>query len=467
VKKTLITIFLIIAAGNLFAEITIGTSIDMGIIPFQLILNEETDPLYFGGPERESIIMGAGAGRNTSGQGARARIDVRASYEDIVGMRMRLQVRTDGVGVEDYLQAWWKPTPWLQVDGGRFFNDRLRGKLNDLDERMHAYTVRMYDADGIFTRFRTHWAGQAGLMVSFSPPAAENLWFGALLYDLVPFTMASAPGTVYDNNPELITQNSDAWHRIQFAAAYTIPDIGLFRVQYFGAKPFVDIDIVSDEIINDTMTHLASYSIPIFTITGPRIEAAFAYTGVPGLTIDIGAKVPLPFKNWEASPSNIFEKEDESLLDPVYRAYKSGLVWQAPFHAALGLQYQIESFEFAGRVDARFGGSMKGHVTEVFFAPEINVHIWPSLDFSFGRVILNLGYEWFGASYDNNGIIIGDGTPAALNGGYRIGMGLSIQKNILTNCFVKGGVAYKFAGTVNSVREKAVLTVPLYAEFSF
>jgi hypothetical protein len=471
-KKNIFAAALLMAAGCMFtsalyAEVTIGASVDMAIIPFQLILNEDTEPSYFGGPEKESVIMGAGAGRNLSGQGARARIDVRASHDGIIGMRMRLQARTDGVAIEDYLQAWWRPFPWIQIDGGRFFNDRLRGEINDLDERMNAYTVRMYDADGIFTRFRTHWNGQSGLMLSFSPPVMENLWVGAMLYDLMPFTAASAPGTYYNANPDLITRNDEAWRRVQAAVAYTIPNVGLFRAQYFGAKPHVGIHIITDEIINETTTELASYAIPVFNITAPRIEAAFAFTAFPDLMIDVGGKFPLPFKDWERSPSNIFEKEDESLLDPIYRIYRSGLVWQAPYHAALGMRYQREAFQIAGRVDARFGGNMKGHVTEVHFAPEVNFHVWPSWDFSFGRLILNYGYEWIGVSYDNNGNIIGDGTPVAMNGGYRMGTGISLQKNILSNSFIKAGAAYKFGTTVNSVREKAVFTFLLFAEYMF
>jgi hypothetical protein len=466
----LLITFLLTAAGSLYAEITIGASVDMAIIPYQLILNEDTEPVFFGGPEKEEIIMGAGAGRNLSGQGVRARLDVRASHEDLIGMRARIQARTDGVAIEDYLQAWWKPLPWMRVDAGRFLDDRLRGKLNDLDERMNAYTVRMYDADAIFTRFRTHWKGQAGIMLGVTPPGLENLWVGALLYDLSPFTAASMPGTTHDAAPDLITTNDEAWHRVQIAAAYTIPNIGLVRLQYFGAKPFVDIEILTDEVINNTTTTLASYSVPLFKITAPRIEAAFAYTGIPGLTVDIGGKLPLPFDKWETSPPDIFEKEDETLLDPIYRTYREGLVWQAPYQASLGVKYRpsfLEPLEFAGRIDSKFLGYMKGYKTEVHFAPEINIHVWPSWDFSFARLILNFGYEWIGATYDNNKILIGEGTPVALNGGNRVGVGISLQKNFLSNCYVKGGVAWKFAGTVNGIQEKAVLTIPLYVEYTF
>ena len=471
IKKFFTVVLIFMTMGILHAEVTIGASVDMEIIPFQLIFNEgANENRLFGAPEQEELIFGAGAGRYGSGQGIRSRLDARYSHEDIFGLRTRIQARPDGVAIEDYLQAWWNITPWLRMDAGRFFDDRLRGKVNDLDERMNANTVRMYDADAIFSRFRTHrYGGQAGLMISSTP--IDNLFIGALLYDLKPFTASSSSVTdsaMYDAHPDYVTDNADAWRRIQAAAAYTIPNLGLVRVQYLGVKPMVEIKRVSDEVLSDSNQILYSYMFDTFVITAPRIEAAFALTEIPGLLIDIGGKYPLPFKDWNRSPSNIFEKEDEALLDAIYKNYKSGIVWQAPIQASVGFKFSpggFEILEIAGRVDGRFGGSMKGYIDEMHFAPEINAHLWPSVDLSFARLILNFGFEYIGAAYNKNGDIIGMGTAAALDGGYRLGTGISLQRNLHGNSFVKFGIAYKFEGTVNNVKEKAVLTIPLYLEY--
>ena len=467
-KKVFVAL-LFAAAGTIHAEIAMNGLIDMSIVPYQLILNNTTEPAYSGGPEQEAVIMGAGAGRISSSQGPRGRLDLRAFHEDSIGMRMRIQARTDGIGIEDFLQAWWKPLPWLRIDGGRFFDDRLRGKINDLDERMNAYTVRMYDADAIFSRFRTHWTGQAGVMVSLTPPSESlaNLWIGALLYGLNPLSSAGAAGILYDAHPDYVADNSDVFRRIQAAVSYTIPDVGLARVQYFGAKQKVDIKRVSDEWVDDNSTIFYSYLFDTFTITAPRMEAAFAFTGVSGLILDIGGKIPFPFREWTNDTDSIFEKEDEALLDPLYKTYKTGYVWQAPFQVSVGVKYTTGEFEFAGRLDTLFLGSMKGNKTEIYFAPQINMHIWPSYKFSFARLILDFGYEWFGAAYDKNKELIGKGSPVAMNGGNRLGAGISVQKNITAGSFVKGGFAFKFAGTVNGVEEKAVFTIPLCLEYSF
>ena len=459
--KKIFVVLLMVMAGTLYAEISLGVIVDMAITPYQLIINDDDTPRRPGEPELEEIIMGAGAGRFASGQGVRARLDFRASHEDIIGTRVRIQARTDGVAIEDYLQAWWKPTSWLRIDAGRFFDDRFRGKINDLDERMTGYTVRMYDADAIFTRFRTHWSGQAGLMVGLTP--IDNLWVGALLYDLNPFSASSAPGTVFDAHPDYVRDNSDVYNRIQAAAGYTIPGVGLFRVQYFGAKPHVNIRVVTDE----TAVLPSTYRIELFNITAPRVEAAFAFTGVDNLTLDIGGKVPLPFRDWTNSPTNIFEKEDEALLDALYKIYKDNHIWQAPYQASLGLRYKLSDLELTGRVDTKFLGSIKGHNMERHLPTEMNVHLWPSYTFNSNKIIVNFGYEYIGPTYDQNKELIGSGYPRALNGGNRYGIGLSVQRNFFGSSFVKGGVAYKFASEVNGVQERAVLSVPLFLEFSF
>jgi hypothetical protein len=237
-----------------------------------------------------------------------------------------------------------------------------------------------------------------------------------------------------------------------------------------GAKPLVDITQVTDEFLDDNDQIFSSYMFNTFSITAPRIEAAFAFTGVPGLLIDIGGKFPLPFKDWDVGPNNIFEKEDEALMDSICKFYKKGFIWQAPYQASLGMRFTPDSFdqlEIAGRVDAKFLGYLKGYTEEIYFAPEINAHIWPSWNFSACRLILDFGFEYIGATYNKNKELVGKDSPVALNGGYRLGAGISIQKSFTNNSLVKGGVAYKFPGTVNGIKEKAVITVPLYLEFTF
>jgi len=478
-KKVLIALLIVAAAGSLSAEVTVGAQIDMAIVPFQFVINEGADEAneknkgtsFMYAAEQEETVMGAGAGRFASGQGPRARLDLKASYEDEIGMRARIQARTDGIGIEDYLQAWWKPTEWLRVDAGRFFDDRLRGKINDLDERMSAHNVRMYDGDAIFSRFRTHRnGGQAGLMLSFFltdgflSDVEDEFSVGLLLYDLLPFGASPAAGAIFDAHPDYVANNADAYHNVQGAIAWTINDVLQFRAQYLGAKPQVVVTRVTDE----TATTPFTYNFYVFSITGPRIEAAFAFTGVDGLTIDVGGKMPLPFRDWDRPPSNVFEKENEDLLtDTLYRIYKNNYIWQAPYQVSLGLNYTIGNFGIGGRVDAKFGGSVKGTKTEMYFGPEVNCHIWPSYDLGFAKIIADFGFEYIGETVDHEGKIVQDGEPLALNGGNRMGAGLSLQKTFSSNCVLKGGVAWKQGGKVNGIQENTVISVPLFLDWYF
>ncbi|MCL2128339.1 MAG: hypothetical protein FWH38_08795, partial [Treponema sp.] len=110
--KKFFVVMLIASAASLSAEVTVGGLVDMAVVPFQYIRNKDTDPARPGLPGQEGTVIGAGAGRFESGQGPRARLDLRASYNDVIGMRARIQARTDGIGIEDYLQAWWRPADW-------------------------------------------------------------------------------------------------------------------------------------------------------------------------------------------------------------------------------------------------------------------------------------------------------------------------------------------------------------------
>ncbi|MDR0487601.1 MAG: hypothetical protein LBG91_05080 [Treponema sp.] len=468
-KKVLAAALILMAAGTLFAEVTVGGAVDMAIVPFQFILNEDANETRTPfSPEQEEVIFGPGAGRVNSSQGPRARLDLRASYEDVIGMRARIQARTDGIGIEDYLQAWWKPLNWLRIDGGRFFDDRLRGKINDLDERMNAYNVRMYDGDAIFTRFRTHRnGGEAGLLVSAVFDAKiignDELFVGAMMYDLLRLSNTGGPGTLFDAHPDYVANNADAFQNIQAAFGWTVKDLFLFRVQYVGAKPQVAITRQTD----GTATILSTYDFNTYSITAPRIEAAFALTS-PGLIVDIGGKVPLPFKDWTRPVANIFEKEDEGLItDSLYLLYKNNYIWQDSYQVSFGINSTFGDFGIGGRVDTKFGGSVKGTKTEMYFAPELNIHIWPSYNLGFATVIADFGFEYIGATLNEDGKIVQDGNPRPMNGGNRIGAGISLEKKIVNNCLIKGGVAWKNSGKVNGVQEKMVISVPLFVDWTF
>ncbi|MCL2194155.1 MAG: hypothetical protein FWB78_12275 [Treponema sp.] len=445
-----------VAITTLHAQITIGLSADMAAIPFQLIQGVEVE-YPDGTVVRYDPIMGAGLGQIDGTAGPRIRLDMRAVNEDRgLGLRLRLQAQGHtSIGVENFLQAWWSPLEWLRFDIGRFDDDRLRGRIGHDD--MHSFTVLMYDHDAIFNRIRA----RGGLMLSLSP--IEGLLFTALLNGLNPLSLeghnydhpvGSGPGyRPQHHRPYFPTLsfvpwenrfgNGDMWRNMHVAMGYTIPGIGLVRVQYIGVipgSPAVDPD--ADEL-----------DILPGAIIAPRIEAAFAFTGVEGLVLDLGGKVPLPI-------SESFPGITET--------------WQAPFRVSLGVQYRIGNLEIFGRVDTGFGGerSVSGANDEALgslsFAPVVNVHLWPSFDFDAFRLILNAGFEFVG---DTTRTATAPGgtsvTTVVGEGGTRFGMGLSLQRSFLGSFRVRGGVAYRFPTEVNGIQERGVFTIPLFLEYSF
>ena len=441
------------AAVTAHAQITIGVTADMVVVPFQYIQSVDYERPD-GTTGRHDGMMGAGIGRLDGQAGPRIRLDARAVNEEHgLGLRVRLQAQAGfggaaSVGVENFLQAWWAPLDWLRFDAGRFDDDRLRGMVGD--DEMHSFTVLMYDEDALFNRIRA----RSGFMASFTP--VEGLLVTALLDNLNPLVREShyvdAPvGANPGYRPEYHRPgfprlsfvpwdsrfgDGRVWRHVHLAAGYALPGIGTVRVQYIGTIPEAP-SIGADA---------AELDINPRSIAAPRIEAAFAFTGFEGLVVDIGGKVPLPI-------NEVFPDHTET--------------WQAPFRASLGARYALGNLEIAGRVDAGFGGEKREDSGTLSFAPNLNAHLWPSYDFGAFRAILNAGFEWVGQTTRT---ATGGGTTTTSivgDGGMRFGIGLSVQSIILGRFMVRGGLAYRFPSEVNGIQERGVFTVPLFLDFSF
>jgi hypothetical protein len=493
--------FLMMAAGlagnGIFAEVTVGGIVDTAVVPYQWVHKAET--VSNENFDETPDLMGAGAGRDGTGNGARARLDVRGEGGGIAGFRFRIEASTESLSsaetasspltIEDYLQVWWKPLPFLRVDAGRFHDTRMRGKIGD-DSTFASWTVAMYAGDEIFSRFSTHWTGEAGLMLSAGGKGAElpvvpGLHLAALLYGLEPFTQ-DGQGNVWSalygehkGYVSTVTSAREVFQNVQAAAAYEVPlptgtgDNLHIRAQYFGARPGVAFQRLTDEYVSLSNNLTKTYDFYTFSLTASKVEAAVgAELFGSSLTIDAGAKIPLAFKNWTRVRENIYTAENELTCPTdwaVYSAYKNGFVWQAPYQVSFAARYDYKNWGISVpvRVDARFGGQIRGSVNEYNMGHEINVHFWPSYDFGIAKVGIDAGFETIGESTDKDGNLIGAGTPRAQDGGMRIGFGLWIEKEVFEKCVVKGGAAYRLGGKVNGAPEAAVLTVPLFAEFQF
>ncbi|MDR1174916.1 MAG: hypothetical protein LBK83_05540 [Treponema sp.] len=477
-KKALVVLLILAVAGGLFAqEFSLSGKVDAWLIPFQYI-NRDGDSL-----------IGAGLGRdNNGGNGLRGRLFGEAKT-DTLGLRIQLQfypagasgtsvlssveydntllpdpLTTESTTIENFVQfddfvgVWWKPIDWFQLDVGKFVSDPLRGKIGD-GSWMDGVTVMSYDGDEIFSRFKSNGlnngaSGNAGVLASFT---LGDLFIGALVPNLKAFGpgdyegFAGGKGNVYEtvNYADGLSEAGRVYERIQVAVGYTIPDIGLVRAQYVGA--------------NSSVTQAAATGA--YTIAAPRIEAAFAFTAVEGLTLDIGGKVPLPIKASSQKSWNTTDLE--------WKKVPGDWEAQAPYQVSVGVSYVLDALTINGRVDTKFAGSYDTGAPNsdpVKFGPEVNFHLFPTYDLGIMVVGLDFGLAWYGETTEDGDAIFlparAGGVAREADGGVRVGGGLYAQKS-WGDCTIRGGLAVKAGTEVNGVKEDAIFTIPIVFEYSF
>ncbi|MDR2632116.1 MAG: hypothetical protein LBC51_00645 [Treponema sp.] len=471
-KKLIVLLaVLMVLAGAVFAEVTVSGKVDTVVMPLQVIAPKEGDPL-----------IGAAVGRNGSTDATRARIGIVAGTEN-VGINFMVQFNpnlgaADRIGLDDFAEVWWKPISPLKIEAGKFVNDTLRGKIGD--DNWNKYTMPMKDADGIFSRFKsTNWAGgdvsEVGFMLGITP--IEPLFIGVSvpsvdqLVSATPDRTKSYPYYEKENNTWKAKQTTTGnvlttYEKIQAGLGFTIENIGLIRAQYVGASYIFDMK---------TFNAGTFWQDPLKV---RRIEAAFAFTGMQGLVIDLGGKIPLGFKTYE-----ITDFEIESATDPIYTIDNSttptptvkvtpgtlaetgrvliedDTTYQAPYQISLGAGFTADALDIKGRVDALVGGNAKTDNWEYNLGPQINVHLWPSYNLGFATAGLDVGFNFIGDSE------VKSGTTTTTKGGYQFGIGAWLKKTYGASS-IKGGLALSL-GEVNEVKQSTVFSIPIIFDYSF
>ncbi|MDR1302699.1 MAG: hypothetical protein LBK43_09570, partial [Treponema sp.] len=187
-----------------------------------------------------------------------------------------------------------------------------------------------------------------------------------------------------------------------------------------------------------------------------RIEAAFAYTGMAGLVIDVGVKVPLSFNTYEVTgaPGLATGTDRVKIID-------GDTTFQAPFQVSLGAGYTADALDIKGRVDAQFGGSAKEDNREYKLGPEISAHLWPSYNLGFATAGLDVGFNFYG---DDTLEVTGQDDKTT-KGGYQFGIGAWLKKSI-GSCSIKGGLGLSLSER-NEVKQPTVFSVPIIFDYSF
>jgi hypothetical protein len=147
---------------------------------------------------------------------------------------------------------WVKPFKWLKFQGGYFADFTLAGKVFFSPFYLHPYVTDTLGPDHIFTSLGFN-TDRPNISMSLTP--VENLFVGVSMPVLHQLFIMNG------GSPQPGDSATEDYKKIQTAAGYIIGDIGHLRAQYVG--------------VNET------------------IEAAFAFTMVKGLVVDIGAKIPV------------------------------------------------------------------------------------------------------------------------------------------------------------------------------
>ncbi|MHB9293868.1 hypothetical protein Holit_02987 [Hollandina sp. SP2] len=418
---------LVILAGTGFAQLTVKGEANVALAPLVFVDNDSGDD-----------NTGTAFGRNGNNQ-SETKLYITGEAEK-VGFRFDWAVTVDKSAptlmLGDFAEVWIKPIDALRIDAGRFNVDTLRGKIGD--GGLKNYTVNSGGADDIFTRFK----GENALTLSLTP--IQGLFVGVQLNKLVQWKSESktTPNHAISSSYWKTDGTTDGYQNIQIAAGYEIAGVGLARIQFIGAEPLLTMKTKEPEATPKEYTDVINAS------AYHKIEGAFAYTGMSGLILDVGAKIPLAFKEYKSDGNT----------------QKIGN-YQAPFQASLGVQYGSGALTVPVRVDAKFAGITDDTedddadaVSEPFI---LNAHLWPSYKVLENTTVgIDFGLEFIGETAK-------DGEKVEnKDGGMRIGFGAWLEQSYGPGS-VKVGLAYRLAGEVDKTKEPGVFTIPVIFKAAF
>jgi len=244
-KKLLVVLLALLTVGALFAEgagITVGGWGRIDVVPVANTTVVTTGTSSVAGvtiPTTTTTNWYAGSGPSWA-SGARVGVNF-AGNSDNVGFNLNVDSNNGSLAVGDQAKIWVKINDMVTVQAGKIQGDTLRGKIDSdsssiLDTFGAGYA---YGKDNVFQRFYPN----KGLLIDVKPVAGLYIGYA---YDTTGLANAGLTGDQLEQS---------LWNS-QAGVGYTIENIGLARVQYIG--------------------------------NGRKIQAAFAYTGLAGLTVDAG-----------------------------------------------------------------------------------------------------------------------------------------------------------------------------------
>jgi hypothetical protein len=392
-------VFTLLSAA-VFAEITVTGSAATLFIPIGAVM-----------PDVGDTEIGAGLGRNGAANTEVALNFAGTTESGKAGFQFQWRPRLTGgaldlSGMGDFAGLWIKPVDWIRIDAGKFANSDIQGRLG-AGAWFGAYEVPRPGEGEIFNNFSTN----AGIMAALTPSAVNGLG----VYVAVKNITDSAASQKDRNGTWGVNRGiAYIYENTQAAVSYAIPNIGLVRAQYVGAHPAV------------TTSATAVLPSGLWAITAPQIQAAFAFTGVPNLTVDVGGKYSLPVT--DPKPEEAFLGPDETEVPGTFKA---------PIAVGLGVKYVAGNLTATVIVDGKFAGSYKLGTADAIDLG-IELRPWLSVNYKLNDTFTVQGEGGIVYAGDSER----DGHVVAA-GGVRYGFGGYLQANIgSSSYYVRTGVSY-------------------------
>jgi hypothetical protein len=390
----------IVAAGTAFADLSVRGSVIAFWNPYQYV-----EP----GQEGKDALHITGIGRS-GGNSIEAILDFAGQLENRrAGFRAQLSYQGGTtLAFHENVLAWLRPFEWMRLDVGKMKVDDMNKLPVWFFPTLDTFMLKSGRDKDIFTNYEAN----NSILLRLTP--VKNLVAGAFLYNQALLNQGENAAA----GPFIGGEDAEhAFKRIQITAAYTIPDIGFARAQYYGVNPNVS-----------TTTHL---------ITAPRFEAAFAFTAIPNLIIDLGGKYVLLLEDPMIPVSGTVPIT--ALTGGAASTRKQAGTYQAPQQVSLGVRYEMKNIGpgtllLQGRADTKFWGYYQEpgkNITRM--GPEIKASLWPSY-----RI------DNFTFQLETTMVYAGDWTNygrTVYKGGFGYSFGAFAQQSFGGGCSILAGVA--------------------------
>jgi hypothetical protein len=194
----------------------------------------------------------------------------------------------------------------------------------------------------------------------------------------------------------------------------------------------------------------------MWSITAPRFEAAFAYTGLPELTIDVGGKFYLPFDDITWPHEQNLGSNTPPAVSGTFPQNGTRYGWngigldgkyQAPHMAALGVKYELLPITLYLRFDAKFLGygenETSGVTTKLELGPEIRG--WLTANYKINDTFSAQAEGGIVYAGESEATRSGTGTSESWVAGsdaFLYGFGLGLQTNFAASSYVRIGATF-------------------------